>query len=213
MPRLSRHKYERQFGRTRLHTGGGCNDRATGTEPESRVLEDIEAIRGLRNKYFRCLDGRLWNEMAECFSDDVSAELLQWRIQVRGQECAAPVLRDGDDRRPHRHASRSPSRNRNNQRDNSQGYVGTIQLPQRQEEQPGQRSPRSYQDEYVKENGPVEIKSIACNQIFQENWDRNDIPSLKLTLRGTPESLPHRPGEPRSRGSGRGIICIDEERR
>ena len=34
-----------------------------------RILEDIESIRRLRNKYFRCLDGKLWDEIAECFTE------------------------------------------------------------------------------------------------------------------------------------------------
>ena len=51
----------------------------------------------------------------------------------------------------------------------------------------GQRIAGIYQDEYIKENGRWKIKSIACNQIFQENWDRNETPSLKVTIRGTPQ--------------------------
>lgn len=50
-----------------------------------------------------------------------------------------------------------------------------------------QRIAGVYQDEYVKENGQWKIKSIVCNQIFQENWDNKDIPSMQLTVRGTPQ--------------------------
>jgi hypothetical protein len=42
-------------------------------ELEARIkrLEDIEAIKRLRHKYFRCLDGKLWDQMEDCFAEDV----------------------------------------------------------------------------------------------------------------------------------------------
>jgi hypothetical protein len=36
-----------------------------------RILEDIEAIRKLKAKYWRCIDRKLWDELAECFTEDV----------------------------------------------------------------------------------------------------------------------------------------------
>lgn len=34
------------------------------------VLEDIEAIKKLKAKYFRSIDRKLWDELAECFTED-----------------------------------------------------------------------------------------------------------------------------------------------
>ena len=43
---------------------------------ESRLaaLEDIEAIKKLKARYLRCVDNRLWDEMNECFAEDVVAD-------------------------------------------------------------------------------------------------------------------------------------------
>jgi bile-acid 7alpha-dehydratase len=58
-----------------------------------RRLEDIEAIRRLRNKYFRCLDGRLWDEMAECFADDVSASYFNGEFKFEGKDALLGFFR------------------------------------------------------------------------------------------------------------------------
>ena len=39
-----------------------------------RVLEDIESVRKLKAKYFRCVDNNLWDEMEEVFTDDAFAD-------------------------------------------------------------------------------------------------------------------------------------------
>ncbi len=38
-------------------------------------LEEIEAIKRLKYKYFRCLDRKLWKEMAGCLIPDAAASL------------------------------------------------------------------------------------------------------------------------------------------
>ena len=42
-------------------------------EARIRRLEDIEAIKMLKAKYWRCVDGKQWQELAECFSEDAMA--------------------------------------------------------------------------------------------------------------------------------------------
>ena len=113
-----------------------------------RILEDIQAIIHLRNKYFRCLDGKLWDEIAECFTEDVKTSYFNGEIKVDGREALVNFFKVGVHNR-------------------------------------AQRIAGVYQDEYVKEDRQWKIKSIVCNQIFQENWDNKDIPSLQLTIRGT----------------------------
>lgn len=56
-----------------------------------RILEDIEAIRHLRNKYFRCLDGKLWDEIAECFTEDVKTSYFNGEIRVDGRDAVRLV--------------------------------------------------------------------------------------------------------------------------
>ena len=57
-------------------------------EKRIRVLEDIEAIKKLKAKYFRCVDKKLWDEMEEVWVEDAVAdygmgiELLQGRKAI-----------------------------------------------------------------------------------------------------------------------------------
>jgi len=43
-------------------------------EARIRVLEDIEAIRKVKTKYWYCIDMKLWDELADCFAEDVVLE-------------------------------------------------------------------------------------------------------------------------------------------
>ena len=152
-----------------------------------RALEDTEAIRGIRNKYFRCLDGRLWDEMAECFTDDVSAKYFNGEFKFEGKEALLGFFSMGlTDDLLGMHHGHHPEIEITSET-TARGTWGLYNYLIDKRNNRGQRIAGVYQDEYVKENGQWKIKSIACNQIFQENWDRNDTPSLKVTLRGTPQ--------------------------
>lgn len=158
-------------------------------ELKARVaaLEDIEAIRSLRNKYFRCLDGKLWNEMEECFVEDVSASYFNGEINLKGKDALIDFFRQGlSDSLVCIHHGHHPEIERTSDA-TARGTWGLYNYLIDKTHNRGQRVAGVYQDEYVKQNGTWKIRSIVCNQIFQESWDRNDTPSLKLTLRGTPQ--------------------------
>ena len=55
-------------------------------EARVRVLEDIEAIKNAMARYWRCLDDKLWDELPDCFTEDVIADYGQpgWRQEGRG---------------------------------------------------------------------------------------------------------------------------------
>ena len=44
-------------------------------EKRIRVLEDIEAIKQLKAKYWHCIDMKQWEELAETLSEEVDADL------------------------------------------------------------------------------------------------------------------------------------------
>ena len=62
-------------------------------ETRIRVLEDIEAIRKLKSKYWRCVDRKLWDEMVECLTEDMVLSVFSKLIQGRN-ECVQ-FLKDG----------------------------------------------------------------------------------------------------------------------
>jgi len=53
-------------------------------EARIRRLEDIEAIRRLKYKYFRCLDSKLWDEFAECFTEDATTSYSDGQYRPQG---------------------------------------------------------------------------------------------------------------------------------
>ena len=62
-------------------------------ERRIRVLEDIEAIRKLKSKYWRCVDRKLWDEIVECFTEDMVLSVFSKLIEGRN-ECVQ-FLKDG----------------------------------------------------------------------------------------------------------------------
>ncbi|MDO8689957.1 MAG: nuclear transport factor 2 family protein [Dehalococcoidia bacterium] len=53
-------------------------------EARIRALEDIEAIKQLKARYWRCLDKRLWDEFGTCFTDDATFDVGETPLGVRG---------------------------------------------------------------------------------------------------------------------------------
>ena len=60
-------------------------------EARVRALEDIEAIRALKARYWRFVDGKRWDDLADCFTDDVvlevepTASYPAMRVEGRGK--------------------------------------------------------------------------------------------------------------------------------
>ena len=61
---------------------------------EERItrLEDIEAIRQLQAKYQRCLDTREFDELAECFTDDIASSYGNGAMSYQGKDAVMEFL-------------------------------------------------------------------------------------------------------------------------
>lgn len=57
-------------------------------------LAEIEAIKQLKYKYFRCLDSKKWEEMAECFTADARTWYDSGKYSFDGIEAIMQFLRD-----------------------------------------------------------------------------------------------------------------------
>ena len=53
-------------------------------EEEIEKLRDIETIKNLKYRYWRCVDNRLWDELADCFTEDASVD-YGFGIQLNGR--------------------------------------------------------------------------------------------------------------------------------
>ncbi len=57
-------------------------------------LAEIEAIKQLKYKYFRCLDSKKWEEMSECFTADARCWYDSGKYSFDGVEAIMKFLRD-----------------------------------------------------------------------------------------------------------------------
>lgn len=57
-----------------------------------QTLEDIESIRRLKSKYWRCLDRKLWRELSQCFAGGATADYGP-RLQFKGRKAIVDFLK------------------------------------------------------------------------------------------------------------------------
>ncbi|MBM4463483.1 MAG: nuclear transport factor 2 family protein [Chloroflexi bacterium] len=62
-------------------------------EARIRVLEDIEAIKGLKAKYWRCVDRKLWKDLADVFAPSATADYGP-NLQFEGRKAIIQFLKD-----------------------------------------------------------------------------------------------------------------------
>lgn len=157
-------------------------------EERIRVLEDIEAIRKLKHRYLRCLDGKLFDEMGDLFTDDVRTSYFNGEIRTEGKAATLDFFKMGliEDLVALHHGHHAeieitgPT--------TATGIWGLYNYLIDKKHNRRQRVGGIYHETYVKENGRWKIRSITCRQLFQETWDQGDIPSTSVTYRGTPQS-------------------------
>lgn len=56
------------------------------------ALDDIEAIRQLKYRYFRCLDCKRWDELAACFTADATAAYDSGKYSYNGRTAIMEFL-------------------------------------------------------------------------------------------------------------------------
>jgi len=57
-------------------------------------LEEIEAIRQLKYRYFRCLDSKRWEELAQCFTADATTWYDSGKYTFAGRDAIMKFLRE-----------------------------------------------------------------------------------------------------------------------
>ncbi len=55
--------------------------------------QNLEAIKRLKYKYLRCLDLKLWDELAECFSEDATSAYSGGKFAFEGRDAIMDFLR------------------------------------------------------------------------------------------------------------------------
>jgi hypothetical protein len=133
-----------------------------------RVLEDIEAIKQLKAKYFRYIDKKLWDDMEELWTEDATADYGMGIDLLEGREAIVKFLKKnlGLDSMISVHQGHNPEIQITSDTTargiwvlNDRLIVQTISTL---------NGWGYYDDEYMKENGEWKIKSTKITRILEE---------------------------------------------
>jgi len=150
-------------------------------EASMKHLEDIEAIKRLKYRYLRCLDRKLWDELAECFTEDATTAYSGGKYSFRGRDAIVRFLREslGPAMLSMHHCHHPEIEITGDS--TATGVWALEDYLIMTKSNRGMRGAAFYKDEYVRVDGEWKIKSTGYDRIFEERWDRGDTPSLKVT--------------------------------
>lgn len=151
-------------------------------EARIRHLEDIEAIKRLKYKYFRCLDSKLWDEMAECFAEDATTDYADGKLRFQGVEAVMRFLKEAMNRATLLtiHQAHHPEIEITSDT-TAKGVWEFYDYLIDAQANTSVRGAAFIREEYVKQRGEWKIKSTGYTRIFEEVWDRGEAKSLNLT--------------------------------
>ena len=151
-----------------------------------QVLEDLEAIRQLKYRYFRCLDLKRWDELGACFTADATVSYGAGRYQFAGRDAILHFLRDslsverGTVGLHHGHHPEIELTGPTTAR----GSWALHNYLLNEHQQRGVRMACFYDDEYVKQEGVWRIRHTGYVPVFHEEWNRGDTPSIHVVAAG-----------------------------
>ncbi len=144
-----------------------------------QVLKDIEAIKQLKARYFRFIDCKLWDELADCFTEDAITTYSNDREHYEGRDAIMKFLRSNLDtpvltmHQGHHPEITITSETTAVGKWALEDYIITMKNK-------GIQCAAFYHDEYVKVDGRWKIKSTGYDLVYREMWDRNETKSLKI---------------------------------
>jgi hypothetical protein len=151
-------------------------------ERRIRALEDVEAIKRLKYRYWRCLDLKGWDEMATCFTADATVDYGDGRYRFAGVEAILGFLREslgpGTGALGYHHGHHPEIELTGDT--TARGVWALDNYLFNAARKRGVRIAAYYHDEYVKVAGEWKIRHTGYRYVFHEEWSRDDTPSLRL---------------------------------
>ena len=151
-------------------------------ERRVRALEDLEAIKRLKHRYFRCLDLKLWDEMAECFTPDATVDYGAGAYRFAGVDAIVRFLRESLGRETGAlgyHHGHHPEIELTGEA-TARGIWALDNYLFNAARKRGVRIAAYYSDEYLKIGDAWRIRHTGYTYVFHEEWNRDDTPSLRL---------------------------------
>jgi len=145
-------------------------------------LQEIEAIKRLKYRYCRSLDLKLWDELAQCLTEDCRSAYGDGHFSFDGRAAIVKFLRDalGPTTRISSHRVHQPEIELTSAI-SATGVWALDDVVIETEAKLTIRGAAFYQDEYVKVGGEWKIAKTGYRRIYEEMESRTDTPSLALT--------------------------------
>ena len=145
-------------------------------------LVEIEAIKRVKYRYARCLDQKLWDEIALCFTDDAFAAYSGGGYTFDGRDAIIDFLRRsmGAETFLSSHRMHHPEIDLTSPT-TATGIWALEDTVIETQWQITIRGASFYEDEYVKQDGEWRIKRTAYKRTFEELQPRAELPGLRLT--------------------------------
>lgn len=153
-------------------------------EARIQALEDTEAIKQLKHRYWRCLDLKLWDELASCFLPDATVDYGEGRYHFQGVEAIMRFLRESLGRETGAlgvHHGGHPEIELTGPT-TARGSWSLYNYLFNAKHKRGVWIGAYYHDDYVKAGGAWKLKHTGYVYLFHEEWSRDDLPSLRLVV-------------------------------
>ncbi|MCX5999332.1 MAG: nuclear transport factor 2 family protein [Chloroflexi bacterium] len=146
-------------------------DKSEESDRRLRILEDIEAIKRVKARYWHCLDNKLWDELKEVFAENARQQYGDSHHDGQG---IVPYLKDLLGEVTTSHIGYGPDIELTSE----STAKGTWGLQDQLIWKSGRRMTgfAYYEDEYVKENNSWRIKRTSVVRTFEE-WKHTERPA------------------------------------
>ena len=145
-------------------------------------LIEIEAIKRLKYRYMRCLDQKLWDEMASCFTEDAVALYSGGKYRYEGRDAILEFLSRsmGADTFHSSHRVHQPEIDVTSPT-NAMGTWAMDDVVVMTDWNLTVRGAAFYTDEYVKVDGEWKIARTGYKRTYEELQPRGPVEGLQLT--------------------------------
>ncbi|MCX6000429.1 MAG: nuclear transport factor 2 family protein [Chloroflexi bacterium] len=140
-------------------------------------LQDIEAIKRLKYKYFRCVDTKLCDELRECFVPDATTSYRNGQYSYSGVDKILKFLSRSLGELLTMHHGHHPEIKITSPT-TAKGTWSLEDFVIDRKAKTRLHGAAFYHDDYVKVDGQWKTKSTGYTRISEERWKRGDAASL-----------------------------------
>ena len=143
--------------------------------------EILEEIKRLKYRYLRCIDCKRWDDLPECFAEDAVTSYAGGQYSFEGRDNIITFLKEAlPATMITMHQCFHPEIEITSDT-TAKGLWALHDYVIELNENTSLRGYAYYEDEYINVDGQWKIKSTGYKRVFEETWNRAELPSLNLT--------------------------------